>query len=536
MSADNRIDDTPDMADTLKAITGSEDETIQKPPFANHLELPPEKGEKKPKRIPIHIDKLTMDIWDRLDDFPRRLGSSLFYYDPDSKKPIRTLDKKQALFAWIQGEGHCLIQWVNGSGFVTQDQLFERIFDKAIYYEGTSGAPYYPQRDDIFPTYGQLPKADPEHRAFWKLVGRFNPADDANRTVLAAFLLTPLWYDGVNDRPMCLVDTDDAQGSGKTTVVKMIARLYDRNAEAEYLDIDIKTLSADDTKIKKEILSAEGRSKRIVLFDNLSKTLKGDALAKLVTGGKVSGMAPYGHGTETRPADFTFYGTMNGASTDEDMTTRSYTMRVKKIEDPDPEWESKTVAFIRDNRLQILADGIDMIKNAAPRRRRHKSRFGVYDATVLSAVCKTDEEFDAADDALADASGRANEDVEIADEFLKRFKTALGNIKDYKDTLSVIITQTAVEWILSKASGNLERLKGRNIRNLIKAGHLDDFSKDFEKLPDRDFFKGHRERAFFFGMKIGDHDTLFPISFQFIDKTSEGLTISFTQTMRKPEK
>lgn len=536
MSADNHIDDAPDAAALVKAVTGGEDETVENPPFANYIELPPENGEKKPKRIPISIDKLTRCIWDRLDNFPRRLGSSLFYYDPKSKKPIRTLDNKQALFGWLQGDGNCLVCWAHGSGFVTQDQLFERIFDKARFYEGTSAAPYHPPRDEVFPTYGELPEADPEHRAFWKLVGRFNPADDANRTVLAAFLLTPLWYDGVNDRPMCLVDTDDAQGSGKTTVVKMIARLYDRNAEAEYLDIDIKTLLTDDTKIKKELLSAEGRSKRIVLFDNLSKTLKGDALAKLVTGGKVSGMAPYGHGTETRPADFTFYGTMNGASTDEDMTTRSYTMRVKKIEDPDPEWESKTVAFIRDNRLQILADGIDMIKNAPRRHRRHKSRFGAYDETVLSAVCKTDEEFDAADDALADASGRANEDVEIADEFLKRFKTALGNIKDYKDTSSVVIAQTAVEWLLSKASGNLERLKGRNIRNLIKAGHLDDFSKDFERLTDSPKYQGHRERAFFYGMKIGDPDSFLPIDFQFIEKSSEGLKIAFSSNMTRPQK
>lgn len=528
-------DDIPDARDALKAVTGDGGEEVENPPFANYIEVDVEKG-KKPKKIPVPIDRLTRDIRDRLDDFPRRLGSTLFYFDPSAaKKPIRTLERKSDLFAWLMGEGHCLIQWATGPGFVTQDQLFARIYDKARYYDATSAAPYYPDREDVFPTFGELPTADPEHRAFWKLVGRFNPADDANRTILAAFIVTPIWYDGINDRPMCLVDTDDAQGSGKTTVVKMISRLYDQHAEAEYIDIDIRTLGADDTKIKKEILSAEGRSKRIVLFDNLTKTIKSEALAKLVTGGKVSGMAPYGHGTETRPADFTFYGTMNGASTDEDMTTRTYTLRIKSVEDPDPQWENDTVSLIRDNRLQILADILDMMKKAVPRRRKHKSRFGVYDSTVLSAVCLDDAEFEAADNALAEASGNQNEDAELALDFLTRFEDALAKSDEYIPDTPVVVTQSAIDWLLANSSGDLAKLKSKHIRNLIKAGHLPNFSKEFDRLTACDRYQGHRERAFFFGMKMGGSAHLpGETTFEFVSTDGSQLKPIFRETMKRP--
>lgn len=492
-------------------------------PFSNFTEMVEDNG--KRSKTPRLIDELTKDLWSRFDNYPRVIGSTLFSFDRSQDNPIQLLSDKIQLSAWIQGKSGTYIKWATGqtSGFVTKDEFFSRLLQTGKRYSGIAAAPHYPLRNDIFYTHEDLPPATGGHKTFWEFISFFNPADSTNKTILAMFVLAPLFYDGVNDKPMLLVDTIDAQASGKTSVVKMIALLYDEDP----ISIDLTTLGNDLGNIKKRILSAEGRRKRIVLLDNLVKTLRSPALADFITSNSITGMAPYGKGEESRPNDLTFFGTFNGASVDTDMATRCYTLQIRAVERPDPGWASRLTAFIKKNRLQIFADALDMIKNAKPRARKH-SRFGIFDGKILSAVCRNDEEFTAADNALAKASDIANDDMELAREIDARLTSAIKSATGYSAAKAVVIPHSAVDRILS--DGTSKSCSSHQLRKLVRSGHLPTISKEFRALPQRTGFP--RTAAFLIGLDKSRGNG--KINFQYIDFKNESLTVIFKGEMKCP--
>ena len=262
-------------------------------------------------------------------------------------------------------------------------------------------------------------------------------------------------------------------------------------------------------------------------MDNLVKTLRSPALADFITSNSITGMAPYGKGEESRPNDLTFFGTFNGASVDTDMATRCYTLQIRAVERPDPGWASKLTAFIKKNRLQIFADALDMIKNAKPRARKH-SRFGIFDEKILSAVCRNDEEFTAADNALAKASDIANEDMELAREIDARLTSAIKSATGYSAAKAVVIPHSAVDRILS--DGTIKSCNSHQLRKLVRSGHLPTISKEFRALPQRTGFP--RTAAFLIGIDKSRGNG--KINFQYIDFNNESLTVSFKSEMKRP--
>lgn len=492
-------------------------------PFSNFTEVVEDDG--KRSKTPRLIDELTKDLWSRFDNYPRVIGSTLFSFDRSQGNSIQLLSDKIQLSAWIQGKSGTYIRWATGQtfGFVTKDELFARLVQTGKRYNGIAAAPHYPLRGDVFYTHDNLPLAAGEHKTFWDFISFFNPADSTNKTILAAFVLAPLFYDGVNDKPMLLVDTVDAQASGKTSVVKMIALLYDEDP----ISIDLASLGNDLGNIKKRILSPEGRRKRIVLLDNLVRTLKSPALADFITSNSITGMAPYGKGEESRPNDLTFFGTFNGASVDTDMATRCYALQIRAVERPDPSWASRLTAFIKKNRLQIFADALDMIQNAKPRTRKH-SRFGMFDEKILSAVCLNDEEFVAADNALSKSSDLANEDKVLACEVIARLMDAIRSATGHSTAKAVVIPHSAVDRIL--AEGTNKACNSHQLKELVRSGYLPTISKDFRALPQREGFP--RTAAFLIGIeklpKTGR------IHFQYLNFNEESLTVVFESEMKCP--
>ena len=525
-----RIADNPPAWQPTQASDSPNVQTIStgEKPFSNYWETKIQKSNGTPsiKQTPKPLNALINELKARFNDYPRRLGSALFDDNVDSTDRICQLLSTDELFAWIQRKSNAIVSWGRGNGFVPQKQLFAGLMQSATKYNGVSAAPHFPMRPDIYYIHAPLPPPEADHAAFWRLIDFFNPADAANRTLIAAAFCAPMFYDSINDRPMWLIDTDDAQGSGKTSIVNMNCHLY---AE-EPMDVDLSLIKGDATPLTKRLLSADGRRKRIVLFDNLDKTIKGGILAKLITAKSISGMAPYGRGEETRPNDLTYFGTVNGASVDTDMATRCYTLRIKAVSSPDPAWATSVRQYIDETRPLIFANIIDMIKNAPPRR-RNKSRFGTFDATVLSAVCQTDDEFHAADLALVGESTRANEDVELCAEFKQLLDCKLKGTSKYDASKPCVITQAAIVNILRESNSTLQYWKGTTIRQHIKAGHLPDFSKGFRSLPDRGDFKDCRTAAFYYGTIAQTNQQ---ITFQYVDIADGKLVIRFQNTITQP--
>ena len=451
----------------------------------------PSKGNKD-RIVPLTIDEILADVQVRFLGYPRNLGGNLFDWRRDrEKREVLFLPNQNSLFAWIQRVSHRPVYWQSGIGFVNKLELFESILQDAKKYNGLSIAPHFPLRDDVFYTYTKLPPPDPTHSAFWTLIDRFNPANEANRILIAAFFCAPMFYTPTATRPMWVIDTEDAQASGKTTVVKMCAHLYGHPP----INIDLAQLERDTDQIIKRLISTEGRQARIALLDNVTKTLSSSNLATFVTDSYISGRPAYGRGEELRPNDITYVATVNGASVNTDMATRAYTIRIKKPDNPDPNWEPKTYAHIDDNQTQIFADILDLLRNNPnPSLVRKGSRFAKFDQIVLAAVCRNLDEFNAADAAIRGETEAANEDGDRAEEFMDLFEDAIAKSakddeiqQDNKVSIngdkSIFMLNCDIDYLLKHSDGALSKWNVANIWTLIKQGLCRNIVRSVQRLP-----------------------------------------------------
>lgn len=441
-----------------------------------------EKARQEP--VPRQINDICEDIRKRFLGFPKRIGSVLFDYtlsDNQEDRKILNILTKDELKAWVNGTSGHQSDFMSGGRFCQWPELFARLHQTSVQYDGIARAPWFPQRSDVFPVYELLPPADPTHSRFNEFLEFFNPATKADETLMRAFFMAPMFFDGVSDRPAWCIDTVDAQQSGKSTVVKMCANLYNEAV----LDMDLKTVSGDINALKKRVLSSEGRAKRIALFDNLETSLKGGNLAQLITTTHITGMAPYGHGEETRRNDITWTATVNGAEVDTDMATRTYTIHIKAPAAYNPKWGPQINAFVEANRAQIHADIIDMLAHAKERV-RVGSRFATFDSVVLSAASRTDAEFEAASAKIAEASENANEDIDKASEIamlIDEWMTRYGNEDTgIKDGYPIVLLSKDLDEIVRKGYGSTRSWTAKRVRRLIKTGKATQFSRTFERL------------------------------------------------------
>ncbi len=455
-----------------------------------------EKAKTRVPKIPRHVDDVCEEIRTRFLAFPRRLGSTLFDYtrsdDPD-KRTILKIDSRDALKAWVNGTSGHQSDFEGGGNFASWAEVYERLHQTATSYEGLSHAPWFPPRADVFPIYPVMPPPDSAHKAFWAFVDFFNPATAEDRLLIAAFAAAPMYYLPGSARPAWCVDTTDAQGSGKTTVVNLVAALYGETP----LGLDMKSLNNDINQVKKRILSAEGRTRRIALFDNLTESFKGANIADFVTSASITGMAPYGRGEETRANDITWTATMNGGTVDTDMATRTYKIMISKPPKYDPKWEERALDYIAKNRMQILADVAHMLANARERI-RSGSRFAKFDATVLSAVCGAGDDGDAAftrlSDVISERAKESNEEYSYADELREiilshaaKFAQSASQIlpeghKPLDGGRAWIIRVGDLNTIISRSNGAIRGWKMKRVRTLIKSGISTDFDRSFERI------------------------------------------------------
>lgn len=468
-------------------------------PFSNFCEkiVAGKGGRSKTLEIPFTIRELAQEVHDRFLGYPRVLGETMFDWDRDARR-IVFLTSKNELFAWIASTSRHNTVWGTGNNYVTKDELFCELNRTSIHYSGVSEAPHYPTRRDVFYTHDALPKADPSHSSFWQLVDYFCPASPAHKTLVAAFIAAPLFYSESAARPMWIVDTDDAQGSGKTTLVNLVANLYGEDPSI----FDLKAIDKDLAQVMRRMISTDGRKKRVVLIDNVTGTLKSSNLATLVTIHSLTGLAPYGHTEESRPNDITYAATMNGAVVDTDIATRSYTVRLKAPEDPNPHWEGEVKDYMTRNRLQIFADLIHMIENNPLKVRRRKSRFGMFDKLILSAVCRSEDEFRAVDKAISAENDRANEDQDKALEFLEIFMEAIADSEEVDVERPFFVRSSDINYLLENTPGEMSKWTFAQVQQLVRQGMLDGFDRKFDRIP-----KGYEGVPRWRGILHGDRGT-----------------------------
>jgi len=437
---------------------------------------------KEPRQISAVID----DVHKRFLGFPRRVGDSKYMFDHDrDSKSIVYLHNPSSLMSWIGRKSKRSVSWAQGDALITKSELFEGLCAEAQRYESISMVPDWPKRDDVYYAHDPLPDPTPGFQFFNNFVDFFAPASDAYRTLLKAFICAPLWYMRGIPRPGWIIDSEHGAGTGKTTMVELIAKLYGSSP----IKTNRQQLRTDVESITKRVVSTAGRLARILLVDNVTNDFCSAELSDFMTAETISGIAPYGRGEETRPNNLTYVITSNSASVDNDLSDRCYFVKVQKPTRSST-WKRDVLDYIAKNQMAIIADIIGMLKTSEHLTDAPVTRFPEFEETILRGVCADDEEYHDAIEILMESKSDSNVEDEHAktleDEFHARIlDEGFQPGMEYLFLRGDVVKHWMDDIFGYEAGGN----KVQYLRNLVKNGLTTRFSVKPDRFPSRGRFR-----------------------------------------------
>lgn len=462
---------------TVKQIT--EAKKANETPFSNYdtyVDGEDKKGEPVYKKRPVIMTRLLNDLFRRFWAFPRRVGSCLFDHDRKTGA-IRLIATSDELFAWIHEKSGHPVNWAHKlEGSVTPGQFYSSVLHNAQRYDAISCVPAWPMRDDVYYTFGKMPEPTPDRRYFDQFVSFFSFATDEDRNLFRVLCASAIYYRPKVDRPLWVIDSTDGQGSGKSRCAEALAYLVGgkdpETSEPMWFKQSDFANSFSETVVHKRILSSPGRKKRVLIIDNVVGHFKSSTLSTLITQGSISGMAPYGHGEETRPNDITCIITVNSAQLDSDGADRCFQIFVKKPIAPPPDWASQLFGFIDANRLQIIADIIGTIETGKNDAALPRTRFRSWEVEIMAAVLTT-EETDAAWKQNEDRKRDSNTDMDEASVIEEFVREKIDSLLMDGSKKNVWLTNRLVSSWCNEAITGFGGEHGRNavarIKNMVKA-------------------------------------------------------------------
>ena len=474
-----------DLRDVNDQFAIEEAKAANKSPFRNFTPVEKTIGKRtKITKTPKQINDLIDDVHKRFIGFPRKVGEQLFDHDRDNKR-IVYIHKQASLFAWIARKSKQQVVWSREDGCVSKEELHEGIIADAIKYEAISHVPDWPTRDDVYYAHDSMPNPDPTHKHFNKLMSYFAPANELHQVMLKAFVTAPLFYIKGIPRPLWIIDSEDGAGTGKTTIVEIVASLYGGTP--------ISTSSAELKKsfveLIKRVVSSEGRQARLLLLDNITGTFACPELADMVTKTSISGRPAYGRGEEVRPNNLTYVITANSANVDNDLASRAYYIMVKKPKFS-RSWRQDVLNYVEDHRLEILADIIDILDTHEPFDISPVTRCPEFETMILQAHCKDEQEYTDAVKMLIENKAETNVEEDLArriEEVIRHnlieIDTGNNPIINPNEDCCFIRTEVIEKWI-KKA----EIMPDRNntiqvVRNLTNIGLLPIIKKKIKRYP-----------------------------------------------------
>ena len=459
-------------------------------PFRNYEIVESGEGRKKrQEKIPRQINSLIRDLHTRLLGAPFKVGEQLFDRDRNTGE-INYIYDQAGLFSWIARKTRCTVDWARIDGCVTKAEFYEALRSEATGYSAISFAPDYPIRKDVFYTHPELPPPSENHAVFRGFVDFFNPDGEVNKSLLAAFVMAPMFYQPMVNRPLWIIDSPNGQGSGKSKIPEMVALLYGRDAmHGEPIDVSLADLTHNYTEVVKRIISTKGRNARILRIDNVTGVLRNSCLASMVTTGTITGRASYGRDEESRPNNLTYVVTVNGASVDTDIASRTYCLMIRKPK-MDPNWVENVREYITRNRLQIFSDIIDLLDSHVPYEGIEPvTRMPKFETAVLQAACGSPEQYQRVIEYLTDRKDEANTDEDLArriEEEIEILFSAARNVIGTQPLSSrtdkvFIRTDALDEWFHGKSW--IEKYPVSIIRNMAKTEMLKQVSSTITRYP-----------------------------------------------------
>lgn len=469
--------------DTLEAIDPacSIAKAANKSDFANFTEHQEQVGPAvKVIKSPRQINAIIEDVHKRFLGFPRRIGGSKVMFDHDrDTHEIVIIHEPADLFSWIGRKSKRRIAWGIGDAFVTKAELFRGLVAESQVYEAISTVPDWPRRPDVYYAHHPMPKPSDGHQYFHDLVDFFDPADDGNKTMLKALIMAPIWYIRDIPRPGWIIDSEDGAGTGKTTLVELISKLYRSNP----IRTNRQELKTASIELIKRIVSHDGRQCRILLVDNVTGEFHCAELSDFMTASSISGKAPYGRGEETRPNNLTYVITANSATVDNDLSDRCYYVKVAKPR-RSGNWKRDVLEYIEKFRMNIFADIIDMIERRDPIECEPQTRFPEFEETILRAACDDEEEYRNALATLMESRAVSNVEDEHAKTIEDEFTTRLIECGRAPGSEMIFIRSEVVKAWVDEILGREINCPGvQYLRNLAKNGLLQRFAVKPERYP-----------------------------------------------------
>jgi len=431
-------------------------------------------GEKKAKQEkPMTVLELVHDLHKRFLSFPRKIGEDrLFDHDRDTRK-INYISSTSELMSWIGIKSENNIYWEKSAkGSVSKDEFFSAAIQNAIRYEGISYVPDYPQRKDIYYAYGNLPPPDQHHGYFNRLMDFFTLNDEVSKILVRSLFAAPITFKYGHQRPCWCIDSNDGQGTGKTTVIELLAMLYD----CEPVVTSTGELDQNYQELIKRLLSTSGRNSRILLVDNVTGELRSPNLAQLTTGWNITGKRPYGPGEESRPNNLTCCITSNSASMNNDMASRFFFIYVKRPERMSG-WKTSVMNYIKAYRFNIFADIIDILSNHAPFDKAPVTRVPEFETEIIQPMCGTIEQYETVCKAIEKTKSEANLDEDEARHVEEQVRYRLQNIGICADDKVFIQTDVIDLWFKER------KIKTQDLRTHAKCNMLASVDKDIRRFP-----------------------------------------------------
>lgn len=331
------------------------------------------------------IKTIATEVQSALDGFPRRSKATGLFAckKAGGKTEIWSIAKPDELFALLHDRAN--VRWASGDceselgdtlSTVTKSEFFKWIRDNAEpSYEGVSELPHVPELPGMFYVPCDLPK--PTGECLDKFVSAFNPATEVDRQLMIAALMTPGWGGSPGARPMFVFSSDYGQGAGKTATAKAVGSVWGGSAPLDYED--------NWQNISKRIMSSEDWLSRVFLFDNVKGKFSGSAIEAAVTSEYLTGHKMF-VGTVKRPNDATFFITFNMPEMSRDLAQRAIIIKLGPPRSGNfVEWSQQ---FVRDNRLQLIADILDLLKQPVNGeiQQENRDRWWQWQREVLSRV------------------------------------------------------------------------------------------------------------------------------------------------------
>ena len=193
----------------------------------------------------------------------------------------------------------------------------------------------------------------------------------------------------------------------------------------------------------------------------------------MVTMPYLTGRPSYGRGEESRPNNLTYVLTSNNASVDNDLSIRSFFIRLKGPSNYSATWNRDLREFISTRRLHIFADILALLNRHQPFSLSPATRFPEFETAILQPCCRTEDAYSATIKTLIDSRSEANVEEEWGRAIEEHFRHQLASLGIHPDECSVwIYSKVAEEWGKEAVQELQYKNAVQTIRNLARSRHM----------------------------------------------------------------